>query len=122
ESPARGRVWSELGWRKRSAARGRGRTLRHFSGVGAQHLAVEPPPGEPEAGILADTGMEGAGSGAQDCEPCGICCQAEQGVEWIRCRGRGTWQRVNLGLDLLGAAHPGFRTDRARPISEARNV
>ncbi len=36
--------------------------------MGGQHLAVETPPGEPEARILADSGMEGAGSGAQNCE------------------------------------------------------
>ena len=90
--------------------------------MGRQHLAVEPPPGEPETGILADNRMEGTGRGAQNCERCGISCQAEKGIKWIRCRVRRSWQRLNLGLDLRRAPHPGFRTDRPRPIGEARDV
>lgn len=90
--------------------------------MGAQHLAVEPPPGEPETGVLAEGGMEGTGSGAQNCERCGISCQAEKGVEWIGWRSPGSLQRLNRRLDLWGAPHPGFGADRPRPVGEARDM
>lgn len=96
--------------------------MRHCSGMGGQHLAIEPPPGEPETGILADGGMEGAGSGTQDCEPCGISCQVEKGIEWIGRRRRVCRQRLNLGLDLRRAPHPRLWTDRSRPVCEARDM